>query len=183
MRLVILEGLSATGKSTLAPLVATKIGATFLGSIPSSFAVARREVDRQGDVNVRHVFYATALAVQTLAIRERLDEGITIVLESYIDRANAFHRAMGSTVEIDESVFIKPRITVLIECEEAERRRRLAARSATRVNPWQPRSEAVADEIRKQYDAMPHQVRVSTDSGDPLATATLIASELHRLIQ
>ena len=182
MSLVILEGLSATGKSTLAPLVAMKIGATFLGSIPSSFDVARREVDRQGDVNVRHVFYASALAVQTLTIRQRLDEGKSIVLESYIDRANAFHRAMGSTIKIDESIFIKCRMVVLIECEEAERQRRLVARPLTSVNPWQSRSEAVADEIRKQYDAMPYQVRVSTDCRDPLKTAGLIASQLQGLM-
>jgi thymidylate kinase len=182
LTLVILEGLSATGKSTLAPLVAMQLGAAWVRSIPPSFEVARREIDGHDDVNVRHLFYATALAVQTLAIRRRLDAGETIVLESYIDRANAFHRAMGSTIVIDESVFINPRITVLIECQEEERLRRLAARPPQRVNPWQARSETVAEDIRKHYYNMNHKIRVPTDSSDAVATAAKIAAAVREML-
>ena len=71
MTLVVLEGLSGTGKLKRTPrTVAALIGAAYEPSIPESMHRARREVDAQDDVNLRHLFYATAIAVQSVKLSE-----------------------------------------------------------------------------------------------------------------
>ena len=79
-------------------------------------------------------------------------------------------------------VFIRPRLTVMIDCTESERRRRIAARPDDNVNPWQTRSEGVAGKIREQYALHAHDLWATTDGVEPEVTARTVAHELSRML-
>jgi MoxR-like ATPase len=56
MPLVVIEGLSGVGKSSLAPRLAVELGAIYYPSIPPELGPARSFVDSQQDVEARHLY-------------------------------------------------------------------------------------------------------------------------------
>lgn len=178
MALIVIEGMSAVGKSTTAPLVAQEIGAIYLPSIPEQFGAARRLVDSQEDVNVRHLFYAVALAAQGPSIREAIRTHRHVLLESYIDRADVFHRAMGSVQHVDRSLFLEPDLRILIDCEETIRIARLKRRAKPIVPYWHDRAEACSASIRNLYGSL-CALRVDNSTGTPAGLVREIVSAVR----
>lgn len=178
MVLIVLEGLSCVGKTTLAPRLAAQVGAEFVPSIPPELAAARRAVDAQRDVEARHLFYLTALAVTSATIRPRIDAGGKILLESYLDRAQAFHLGMGSAVSVDVHFLVQPDVVIILECDESVRRRRVSERSLPKSSYWRERSERCVEQIRLYYDAHPFAEHV--DSSSSIETLLNSAVQLVR---
>lgn len=162
--LIVLEGLSGTGKSMLAPRLAEAIGAEFVPSIPAELSVARSAIDQQTNVEARHLFYLTALAMTSSLIAPRIVAGERILLESYYDRAQAFHIGMGSSVRLDTAFMVQPDLVIVLDCNEDVRRQRLADRDRSGYSYWRDRAEQHTAAIRAYYDTLPRAVHIDSNN-------------------
>ncbi|GII22838.1 AAA family ATPase [Planosporangium mesophilum] len=153
-RLVVLEGLSAVGKSTLAPLVAAAVTARFVPTVPPEFEDARRHIDRLGSLMARLHFWMTANYAAAQAIRFALRAGDDVVIESYFYRTLATHAAMGVTTlpVVDWDYAVAPDLAVLLTVDEEVRQRRLAARLPDNRTYWSRLEEANVETTRLVYD-------------------------------
>lgn len=130
-RFVALEGLSAVGKSTVAPLLAESLDASLIETMLPSFDEVRVQVDRSGLVMARLHFWLMCNYVISDLVRNHLADGRDVVVESYFYRTLATHAAMGATrlPRVDWDQAVTPDLTVLLTVSESERQRRLAARA------------------------------------------------------
>lgn len=169
-RFVALEGLHGVGKSTVAELVAKRLGVTLTPTIPADFSAARRLVNNGFCIEARYMLFLSA----TLSIGEQIEQmvkkGIDVVVESYIFRSIAFHEGMGSKMKIGmlEAGLFLPTHTVLLTCDPMIRAQRLKERGGTRSR-WDSLAESRSDQIALRYAAFgfpeidttwlqPHQV-------------------------
>ncbi|GAA2648446.1 AAA family ATPase [Paractinoplanes durhamensis] len=153
-RFMVIEGLSAVGKSTVAPLVADYLGAELVQTSLPSFDDVRVHVDRSRAVMARLHFWLMCNYAVSEVVRAHLAQGRDVVLESYFHRTVATHVAMGATnlPDIDWDRAVAPDLTVLLTVEEAERRRRLADREANgRLSYWSRLEESNVAATRETY--------------------------------
>ena len=127
---VVLEGLSATGKTTVAPLLASALDAVLLDTLNDRFTPMRRNVDASRCPTARMHFWLLVNYLASDTVRATLEAGCSVVMESYFHRTLATHAAMGVTMlpAIDWNVARRPDHTFLLTVDDAERRRRLAER-------------------------------------------------------
>jgi len=146
------EGLSGVGKSTISRLFAKKIGASLIGSIPKSFLDLRKTLDDEtASINARFLFYLAAVFEGEKSLRIALRSGMDLVVESYLYRAIAFHRGMGSNLKVSiPKDVLMPDIVFYLTCEEKERQRRRTTRGK-RETYWARLAEKNADRILQEY--------------------------------
>lgn len=149
-----LEGLSGTGKTTVAPLLAAARGAVLVPTVPPCYQELRQEVDRRGNAEARLCFYLSALFMATDEIQRHLSAGRPVVVESYFARCLASHRALGARTGITLPPGLPRPAAYQLVCDEQERRRRLAARVKP-VSRWDALGEHAADEIVSAYSRFP----------------------------
>jgi thymidylate kinase len=153
---IVLEGLSAVGKSTVAPVLAEKLGASLIETLLPSFDDVRVHVDRSRLVMARlHFWMMCNYAVSDL-VRESLDQGQDVVVESYFYRTLATHAAMGAThlPPVDWSRAVSPDLTVLLTVDESERQRRLTQRErCAGLSYWSRLEESNVDVTARKYES------------------------------
>ncbi|MFZ1990757.1 MAG: AAA family ATPase [Alphaproteobacteria bacterium] len=116
--LIIFGGLPGTGKTTLARLLAGKLGAVYLRIDTIEYAIAPAE-----DIAIGEEGYRVAYAVA----EDNLRLGLTVVADSVnaIEITRAAWRAVGERAQVKT-------IEVEIKCSDrAEQRRRVEARAQT----------------------------------------------------
>ena len=155
-----LEGLRGTGKSTLAPLLATARGAVLVPTVPSYYQPLRSEIDRRGNIEARLSFYLSALFMATDEIQRRLSAGTPVVVESYFARCLASHQALGAHTGITLPPGLPCPAAYHLICDEEERRRRLAGRDKP-TSRWDALGERTAGHMIRAYDRFP-ALRVDT---------------------
>jgi predicted kinase len=160
-----LEGLRATGKSTLAPLLASARGAVLVPTVPRAYQPLRRQVDRCENVEARMCFYLSALFTAADEVRRRLLDGIPVVVESYFARCLITHRALGAQLGLKLPPGLPRPVTYHLVCAEEERQRRLAER-AKPASRWDAHAEEAAARITEAYAQFPMQ-RVDTTGRSP----------------
>lgn len=168
-RFVVLEGLSAVGKSTVAHLLAERMGACLVETLLPSFDDARVQVDRSRLVMARlHFWMMCNYAVSDL-VREHLDHGRDVVVESYFYRTLATHAAMGAThlPPIDWGRAVRPDLTVLLTVAEPQRQRRLADRVlAGGLSYWSRLEESNVEVTRRTYESFGLTMLDTTGMGE-----------------
>jgi dTMP kinase len=129
-RFTVLEGLSAVGKTTVAPMLADALGAKFIPSVLPEFDDIRRHVDGGRLVMARLHFWLMSNYALSEKVGGILAGGRDVVVESYFYRTLATHAAMGATYlpEIDWARAVVPDLAVLLSVDEAVRQARLAPR-------------------------------------------------------
>jgi thymidylate kinase len=155
-RFIVLEGLSAVGKSTVAPLLAERLGADLVATRPAAFDEARRHVDKSRLVMARLHFWMMCNYAVSETVREHLANGRDVVLESYLYRTLATHAAMGAThlPPVDWDYAVRPDVAVLLTLDEAERLRRLADRSrGLGSRYWSRLEESNVEVTRRAYES------------------------------
>ena len=132
---VTIDGLDGVGKTTL-----TKNLARYHGGIATDTpGVALRPVLNSvlaglGEhQTARCLFYAASVLVAGHNARALADAGQFVIMDRYWLSTIAYARARGVSVDLSalESIVPVPDLTVLLTCDEAERRRRLANRLNT----------------------------------------------------
>jgi thymidylate kinase len=134
-RFTVLEGLSAVGKSTIAPMLADALGAEFIPSVLPEFEHIRRRIDRGPLVMARLHFWLMSNYALSERVSAVLAAGRDVVVESYFYRTLATHTAMGavSVPEIDWSRAAVPDLAVLLTVDETVRKARLDSRGQGRT--------------------------------------------------
>ncbi|MFG2845669.1 hypothetical protein ACGF12_21215 [Kitasatospora sp. NPDC048296] len=151
---VTLDGLSASGKTTVAPLVAAFVNGVHLtdGALPT-FPRMRAEVDAAGILSARFHWWMMANHIKSEKARALVEAGRTVVVESYFPRTIATHRAMGhDCVPEYPSEALVPDVPILLGVDERVRQERLHRRSERgMLTYWHQREEPNVAESSRVY--------------------------------
>lgn len=155
-RFISLEGLSGVGKSTVSILLAERIGADFVGTIPQAFNELRKMIDGSEitNINARFLFYFAAVLEGEKSIKTILESNRTVVVESYFYRTLAFHRGMGSDLEVSiPPTALMPDRIFQLTCEESMRRQRRQSRNKYETY-WDRKAEQNTENILREYQKL-----------------------------
>lgn len=177
---VVLEGLSATGKTTIAPLLAEALDAVLLDTLNDRFTPMRRNVDASRCPTARMHFWLLVNYLASDTVRATLAAGRSVVMESYFYRTLATHTAMGVTAvpEIDWTVARRPDHAFLLTVVDAERRRRLAERDEQNDREFWYRLEAGRTHVTREVYASTGIPAVDTTGLDPAEVVKSIVAML-----
>ncbi|MFB7912163.1 hypothetical protein ACFC1T_37600 [Kitasatospora sp. NPDC056076] len=174
---VTLDGLSASGKSTVAPLVAAFVNGIHLthDTLPT-FPRMRAEVDATGILSARFHWWLMANHITSETARTLTESGWTVVVESYFPRTIATHRAMGHEwpPEYPNGALL-PNVPILLEVDEQVRQERLRRRAERgTLSYWHQREEPNTAESSRVYQAF-GLLRVDGTDRTPEEVARAIA--------
>jgi len=151
-----IEGISGVGKSTIVSLLADKLSATIVKTIPEEFNKLRHFIDNSKFLNIdtlnsRFCFFLSATFYCSDIIKKKQDFCKTIITESYFYRAIAYHKGMGATLNIDlpRDILI-PCHNFYLVCNEKNRSIRRNNRKK-RTNDWIELSEQKINYILEEY--------------------------------
>lgn len=132
---VSIDGLDGVGKTTLVKNLARYHGGIATdtpGAVlrPVLNSVLAGLGDHQ---TARCLFYAASVLVAGQNARELVDSGQFVFMDRYWLSTIAYARARGVSVDLSavESIVPAPDLSVLVTCDEVERRRRMANRQNT----------------------------------------------------
>jgi dTMP kinase len=155
-RFIVVEGLSAVGKTTIAPLLAQAIGGVCLDTLALALDPARQYLDAQMSPAARVHFWMAANYLASDVVREALSGGQDVVIESYFFRTLATHAAMGvlDLPVVDWRTALAPHTVIELVLDEAVRQRRLTARDQSgRRRYWSDLEERQVAVTQQVYDA------------------------------
>lgn len=148
----VLEGLTGVGKSTAAKRVAEQLGMRFISPMSTEFLDARNLLDSDSRMlDARYAFYFASILHAASEINDLLDSGEHVIVDSWIYRTHATHKALGSRLTLKPPSWIpEPDVKVLLTCDEEERKRRIASRS--QVSPyWKSLCDDVSEDVLAWY--------------------------------
>jgi thymidylate kinase len=153
-RFVVLEGLSGAGKSTVAEALAVTLPAcTVVAAITPEIEPLRAAADRRS-VQARMRFWLAVHYGLRRRLEPLLNDGVDVVLDSYVYRTLATHGALGAdpVPTVDWDAALVPDLAVHLLVAEKERRRRLRVRDGARPkSPWHAAMEARTADILRRY--------------------------------
>lgn len=178
---VTLEGLRGCGKSTIAPLLASRLNARHLSALPNEYNAPRAMLDTASrNPHARaHLFLSAVLATADLT-RELLAAGTSVVVDSFFARTLATHRAYGAEIDFVPPVEWPASVMILLECSPEERLRRLQSRTKTDTW-WDELAEVRSELIEQEYRKFPAH-RVDTTGRRPEQTVEELLPILSRLV-
>lgn len=163
---IALEGPRGAGKSTIAAPLADALNADLLPTVPPEYQPLRRYLDEHGrSPDARYALFLSALLTAADQIRERLERGRGVVVESYFARAAATHRGYGSTLHVQLPAHVPWPTIYRLECDPAHR----ARRTAQRAKPdtwWDLLAERNSAAIDQAYTRFPAH-RIDTTGRTP----------------
>jgi len=171
---IVIEGLSGSGKTTIGQLVAEKIGAEFYKSPGPLFNSIRDKVDEGADLTSRFFFYLAG-TIQTSKEISLILKTKPVVCDRYLLTTLCYHRAIGVTIDIPDSLFeplVKPSYTFLVTCEEKKRLIRLYSRGLS-YNDKQERKLQVEQRFLAEYRKY-QLIEVDNSSDNPTVAAEKI---------
>ncbi len=153
-KLIAVEGLSATGKSTVGQLVAEKLGGVFYKTPSEIFAASRPTVDERADITSRFFFYLAGILQSSLEVKELLQNQI-VVCDRFWATTHCYHRAMGVPVQDLVTTHVIERIAspdhqFLITCPDEIRLVRLEKRGLS-FNDRVERQSGVEERFLAEY--------------------------------
>lgn len=148
---VALEGLRGCGKSTIAPLLARRLDARHLATLPSEYDAPRALLDTSSrNPHARGYLFLSGMLVTADRARELLASGTSVIVDSFFARTLATHRAYGADIDFAPPVEWPAPVMILLECAPEERLRRLQARTKT-ATWWDELAEIRAERIEQEY--------------------------------
>jgi dTMP kinase len=134
-RLIVVEGLDGTGKSTFSRELARRLGAWWT-TTPGPLLRESRAAVESGlgpDPLARQLFYAATVAAESARVAPRLRAGETVVMDRYWATTVAYARLHPAYMELPdiERRLVPAHTTWFLSLDERERRRRLEARGTS----------------------------------------------------
>jgi dTMP kinase len=130
--MIVVEGLDGTGKSTLAQIIADKLHAQLLQTPPQEFNKFRMLVDKeyQGFGIASQLFYASTVAYVSGKAAKLLKIGKSVVIDRYWLSTHVYAKFRNDSIDLSEILpqLVCPDITVILDLDHIERRRRLRVR-------------------------------------------------------
>ena len=127
--LIVVEGGSGVGKSTVAKALAEHLGGTYLHGPPDEMSALRSLLDAPSDP-LRPLFFAMGNALSSRTAEIHLSRG-PVILDRYIYTTVAWHLALGYDVSLPWAALdlLRPDTGFLLVANETTRRGRLQTRS------------------------------------------------------
>lgn len=173
---VVLEGLSASGKTTIGKLLAIRLGAVFYKTPATLFSSFRSDVDQEAVPGARFFFYMAGL-VQASEEIVLICENRPVVCDRYVDTTMCYHQAIGFPVGIvgDLSSVIKiPDLKFLVTCSPDKRIERLEKRGLS-YNDVVEQQPGVEDRLLSEYKKC-NLTEIDNSSDDPMDAVELMMS-------
>jgi len=175
---IALEGLSASGKTTIGMMLAKVLQAVFYKTPSKLFSPIRKNVDRSAHSTARFFYYMAGVCQASLEIKSLLTTK-PVVCDRYILTTVCYHKVIGVAIDPTittscSSVLHPPDYTLLITCEQKERIRRLNKRGLT-VNDSAEQNHGIEEKFLAEY--LQHDVIEIDNSGnDPnIAVKNILA--------
>ncbi|MFC5253432.1 AAA family ATPase [Streptomyces nigrescens] len=181
-RFYVLEGLSAVGKSTVAPILADTLRATLIPTLIPAFEKTRVSLDKKRLVMPRLHFWMMTNYSASEKVRDALNAGQDVVVESYFYRTLATHAALGVTQPpaVDWAHALVPHMTILLTVDEAVRQKRLTQREQEQgLSYWSRLEESNVEITRQTYESF-GLTPFNTNGLDAVEVATEIARFLKQ---
>jgi dTMP kinase len=184
-RFIVFEGLDATGKSTLARLVAQRLNAVVVATPPAELSAIRPVIDRlyRDSPVAAQLFYASTVVHISEFARRLLQAGRVVVCDRYWLSTVVYDALRPGCRDLSllEAGLLRADLTVLLESSSDERRKRLEQRGATLADLAALRSaERLARAFRAAL-ASPLAGRtlfIDTGQGQPEACAARVLAEV-----
>ncbi|MFF8193690.1 thymidylate kinase [Streptomyces bobili] len=190
--LIILEGISGIGKSTLALLLAERLASSSLHTVPEPFIPWAPVINEQIAALPQFAFYLSGVLHATDLIRGYLTRG-PVVADRYISSVIAYHSAVH---ELDMNqvrglldpfnpYLVHPDHTFYLRCNDTTLRARMAAKKDRNKDDRDMMNvPGRLDRLRRNFDAVaahdPTAVIVDTDDRKPEELADLIINHIQK---
>lgn len=138
---IVLEGLSAVGKTTLAQNLALKLGGHYVKTPGKEYRAISDYIDKNVSTEARYLFYLSSIIESSRQISFLL-KNAPVVCDRYIYTTICWHKALGVKINIGDSFFqeniiIKPNFSFLITCEEEKRIERMKKRGISHYDNFE----------------------------------------------
>jgi len=165
--LIVLEGLTGSGKSTVVNHLVSNCGFSEPELRPEPFRPALQYVeDQPRHLEVRHALYLAAAFQSAIQVEELCSAGADIVADSWIYRTMATHSALGSRLEVVLPDWLPvPDLTIILTVDEDRRQDRIRHRGRP-SGLWKSACEDHSEEIMSWYLANCANPCVLLNSGD-----------------
>lgn len=134
-RLIVVEGLDGTGKTTLSKGLADALGAVWLTTPSAALRPHRAPFDAlyAAHPGASQLFYAASVVAAGAEAEALRAEGRDVVIDRYWATTRAYGLVRGSPYDLAEVEARLPAadVTLLVDLHEGERRARLATRGAS----------------------------------------------------
>ncbi len=131
-KLVVIEGVDAVGKTTIARMLEDTFGYTYLYTPQAPFSVIRSLVEEMEDINTRFFYYlASVIGVQP-QLKSMLSSGKKVVIDRYIYSTIAMHTVLGARVQavvMRELPIVWPNAGILLTAQANVRINRMESRA------------------------------------------------------
>jgi len=131
-KLVVLEGVDAVGKTTIARMLENAFGYAYLYTPQAPFNVVRSLVEEMGDINARFFYYlASVIGVQP-QLKSMLSSGRRVVIDRYVYSTMAMHTVLGASVQsvvMRELPIVWPNAGILLTAQTDIRIKRMEERA------------------------------------------------------
>src|SRR3989339_2238673 len=97
-KLVVIEGVDAVGKTTIARMLEDAFGYTYLYTPQAPFNVVRTLVEEMEDINTRFFYYLSSVIGVQPQLKSMLSSGKKVVIDRYIHSTIAMHTVLGAQV-------------------------------------------------------------------------------------
>ena len=142
---IVIEGIDATGKTTLSKSLAEKLGVKYYKSPPKLITSFRKMADRSSP-QIRYLYYSLGNLITTLALKTLYRNKI-IICEWYAFSTSAYHSVLlGKDLNLPK-IIILPNLVIFLTCNMEEIKERLLLRKET--NKYEQLS--FLEKVRKQY--------------------------------
>jgi thymidylate kinase len=112
---IVLEGIDGSGKTTLAAVLADKLGGVTYATPPKRYRESRKEIDISSDLQSHYAFYRDAVTEASDEIATMLSACQTVVCDRYWLSTLVYHRAGGMLLDgSDFSQLVQPDLTVFL---------------------------------------------------------------------
>lgn len=149
---IVIEGLTGSGKSTIAEALARRIGGITPQLMTPGLKAAQSEVeDDPTKLDVRYALFIAASLGLASRVQGLLGAGAPVVVDSWHYRTVATHECLGSSLRWDPPIWLPvPTVAVFLDLEDRIRHQRITERGRASGH-WKRMCEQHSAAIKARY--------------------------------
>ncbi len=169
-KLIVVDGIDGVGKTTVAKLLAEKMGGEYYKTPPEEYSQIR-EIFDSGEATAKYLFYLATLIHSSSLIWEKLEKK-SVIIDRFIPSTICYHEVQGVNTDIVEwrnLPVLKPDFYFCLEVTKREEwQRRIAQREgksmACKINSDYARFNSINTQIKKLILSLDGTVIDTTNS-------------------